>query len=267
MRNRLLRNWVGRRRSHEQSAASVERHGPSLRGPGIDELAEVVDAEANGLADADWFELAAAHEMVKAGRSRKYPRGSLVFSEGDDAHEVLIVRSGRVKVVAVAPNGREVVLNVLDDGSVLGELSAVDGGPRSATVIALEPTEVLVLAHAAFQALLASNAEIARAIVGVIASRLRAADRRQLEFGSNDAIGRVCHRLLDLRERYGKPQTDGRVMVELPFSQTDLANWAGLSREAVVKGLRSLRLLGWIELDGRTVTILNDAAIRDRSIQ
>ena len=87
------------------------------------------------------------------------------------------------------------------------------------------------------------------------------------EFGSNDAIGRVCHRLLDLRPRYGRALADGRVRVELPFSQTDLANWAGLSREAVVKGLRSLRSLGWIESDGRSITVIDETALVTRAAQ
>lgn len=205
--------------------------------------------------------------VVAAASVRRYPRGSLVFAEGDEAHDVLIVRSGSVKVVVVALNGREVVLDVLDEGAVLGELSALDGGPRSATVFALEPTEVLVLGHDAFGRLLDTHADMARTIVGVLVARLRGADRRQLEFGSNDAIGRVCHRLLDLRQRYGRALADGRVLVELPFSQTDLANWAGLSREAVVKGLRSLRSLGWIESDGRSITVLDEAALATRAAQ
>lgn len=202
-----------------------------------------------------------------AAHVRRYPRGSLVFAEGEEAHDVLIVRSGTVKVVVVALNGREVVLDVLDEGAVLGELSALDGGPRSATVFALEPTEVLVLGHDAFRRLVDDHADVARTIVGVLAARLRGADRRQLEFGSNDAIGRVCHRLLELRRRYGHALADGRVLVELPFSQTDLANWAGLSREAVVKGLRSLRSLGWIDSDGRSITVLDETALVARAAQ
>lgn len=171
------------------------------------------------------------------------PRGSLVFAKGDEAHDVLIVRSGSVKVVVVALNGREVVLDVLDEGAVL------------------------VLGHNAFGRLLDTHADMARTIVGVLVTRLRGADRRQLEFGSNDAIGRVCHRLLDLRQRYGRALADGRVRVELPFSQTDLANWAGLSREAVVKGLRSLRSLGWIESDGRSITVIDETTLVTRAAQ
>ena len=205
--------------------------------------------------------------LIDRSRVRRYPKGSVVFAEGDDAHDVLIVRSGAVEVVTTALNGREVVLDVLHAGEVLGELSVIDAGPRSATVKTLEPTEVFAIRHQDFHMLLEDHASIGAAILAALAVRLRNADRRQLEFGSNDALGRVCHRIVDLSDRYGKPLPDGSVSIILPFSQTDLANWAGLSREAVVKALRALRSLGWIDSHGSSVTIINEPAIRFRADQ
>jgi CRP/FNR family transcriptional regulator, cyclic AMP receptor protein len=203
--------------------------------------------------------------LIAAGRPRRYPKGSLVFAAGDEGHDVLIIQSGAVKVVVGAPNGREVILDVLHAGEVLGELSAVDGGPRSATVFALESTEVLVVAHRTFRELLAKHASIGDALLTLLSHRLRGSGLRQLEFGSNDALGRLCQRIIELGQRYGQRDDNGRLAVEVPFSQTDLANWAGLSREAVVKGLRSLRTLGWIESDGKRIVVVDDQALRDRS--
>ena len=162
--------------------------------------------------------------LAAAGHARKYPKASLVFSAGDEGHEVLIVRSGAVKVVVSALNGREVILDVLHGGEVLGELSAVDGGPRSATVVTLEPTEVLAVSQREFRRLMTEHADIGATLLAVLAARLRDADRRQLEFGANDAIARVCHRLLELRQRYGRVDPDGRIVIDVPFSQADLAN-------------------------------------------
>jgi CRP-like cAMP-binding protein len=223
-------------------------------GPGVDEptFLDALDADAR-------------EALIAAGRPRRYPRGSLVFAEGDEGHDVLVVQSGAVKVVVGAPNGRDVILDVLHPGEILGELSAVDGGVRSATVLALEPTEVLVVSQDRFQELLREHSSIGRSLLGVLSLRLRGAARRQLEFGANDAIGRVCLRIIDLRQRYGQVQADGRVVVQVPFSQADLANWAGLSREAVVKGLRSLRSLGWIDSDGNRITVLDEPALADRA--
>jgi CRP-like cAMP-binding protein len=203
--------------------------------------------------------------LVAVGRPRRYPKGSLVFAAGDEGHDVLIIESGAVKVVVGAPNGREVILDVLHAGEVLGELSAVDGGPRSATVFTLEPTVVLVIAHRAFRELLANHASVGDALLTLLTHRLRGSGLRQLEFGSNDALGRLCQRILDMGNRYGTRDGNDRLVVEVPFSQSDLANWAGLSREAVVKGLRSLRTLGWIESDGKHITVADGAALRDRA--
>lgn len=205
--------------------------------------------------------------MVAAGRPRRYPRGSLVVAEGDEGHDVLIVRSGAVKVVTVAANGREVVLDVVHAGAILGELSAIDGGPRSASAFALEPTEVLAVSRSSFEALIDRHPQVPRALMAVVGCRLREANRRQLEFGANDALGRVCQRLIELRHRYGTVDALGMPVVHMPFSQSDLANWAGLSREAVVKGLRALRALGWIESNGKMVTVVDEGALLRRAAQ
>jgi CRP-like cAMP-binding protein len=88
--------------------------------------------------------------------------------------------------------------------------------------------------------------------------------RHQLEFGTGDALGRVCARLAELADRYGE-QAEGMVLIRSPVSQTDLASWTGLSREAVVKALRSLRRLGWVENTGRQFVIRDAERVRQRA--
>ncbi|MFN0092055.1 MAG: Crp/Fnr family transcriptional regulator [Acidimicrobiales bacterium] len=215
----------------------------------------------------DALDAAAAAELRSLGRPRHYPRGSLLFAEGDVAHEVVVILHGAVKVVATATSGRQVVLEVLEDGALLGELSAMDGGDRSATAIALTPVEVLALPQSAFRRLVNQHPELAAALLHLLAERLRGASRRQLEFGANDALGRLCQRLEELVRRHGAADGAGRTVIELPFSQQDLAAWAGLSREAVVKGLRALRTLGWVEAAGRRLVFLDEAAVHERARQ
>jgi CRP/FNR family transcriptional regulator, cyclic AMP receptor protein len=97
-----------------------------------------------------------------------------------------------------------------------------------------------------------------------VAGRLRDTSRRQVEFGTVDALGRVCGRLAEMMDRYGHP--DGRrVNITTPLSQSEMGAWAGLSREAVVKSLAALRALGWISTTGRTITIIDPAAVRARA--
>jgi CRP-like cAMP-binding protein len=214
------------------------------------------------LEDLDVDARAAVRE---AALVRRYPRGSLLFAEGDPGHEVLIITDGAVKVVVTAESGREVVLDVLEGGELLGETAAIDGGPRSATAFALTQVEVLAVPQARFRELVDEYPRLAGELLQMFASRMRGAARRQLEFGTNDALGRVCQRLVDLAERYGTTGEGGRVVVDAPVTQSELAAWSGLSREAVVKGLRALRRLGWIEVDGRRLVVLDPAAVSERA--
>ena len=204
--------------------------------------------------------------LVAVGRVRRYPRGSLLFAEGDAATEVLVVREGSVKILLASLGGREVVLDVMEPGDLLGELSAIDAGERSATAIALTNVEVLAIPQAAFQHRLVGDPALTLYLLRTLAARMRGASRRQLEFGSSDALGRLCHRLLELIDRQDQAANAGATRtVTVPMSQHDLAAWAGLSREAVVKAIHTMKRLGWIETSGRQITVLELDAMTRRA--
>ena len=205
----------------------------------------------------------AALEAV--GRQRSFPSGQVLFLEGDDGHEVFVVLSGQVKIVTTSPTGRDVILDVFDENSLLGELSAIDGHGRSATAIALTQVTVLCVPTDAFLAFLEAHGAAATALLRLVAARLRRSSQRQLEFGTSDALGRLCTCLLTMLDRYG---SDGGAVprtVRMPLAQHEIAAMTGLSREAVVKGLRALRSLGWIDLHTRDLAILDEAALRARA--
>ena len=88
--------------------------------------------------------------------------------------------------------------------------------------------------------------------------------RRQVEYGALDAIGRVCRRLVELMNRYGEP-TGSAMLIRGPLTQGDIAAWAGLSREAVVKALSGLRTLGWVTTTPRSITVVNVDAVTSRA--
>jgi CRP/FNR family transcriptional regulator, cyclic AMP receptor protein len=205
-----------------------------------------------------------AAEFARLGARRRFPAGSALFVEGDPAHEVLVLLAGEVKVSVGSADGREVVLDVFEPGVLIGELSAIDGGRRSATVTALSPVEVLTVAAPAFDEFLDRYPQVLRLLLVGVIERLRTRVRHQLEFGAGDALGRVCARLAELADRYGE-QAEGLVLIRSPVSQTDLASWTGLSREAVVKALRSLRRLGWVENTGRQFVIRDAERVRQRA--
>jgi CRP/FNR family transcriptional regulator, cyclic AMP receptor protein len=204
-------------------------------------------------------------ELFAIGTRRRYPSGATLFFEGDPAHEALVILDGQIKAVVLATGGREVILDVLGPGSLLGELAAIDAGPRSASALALTQVEVLAVSNGAFDEYLLEHPAVLRDLAVVVVTRLRDSDRRQLEFGTEDSLGRLCIRIVELAKRYGRTDADGRIQIESPLSQGDLAAWSGLSREAVVKSMRKLRDLGWIENKGPSITLLQPELIQARA--
>jgi CRP-like cAMP-binding protein len=209
---------------------------------------------------------AAADEIRRLGARRRFPAGAVLFLAGDAAHEAIILLSGEVKVSVGSADGKEIVLEVFEAGALLGELSVIDGKPRSATVTALTPVEVLAVAAGSFNEFLDRHPRVLRRLLIDVVGRLRSRVRHQLEFGAGDALGRVCARLADLADRYGEARPDG-VVVQSPLNQSELAAWTGLSREAVVKALRALRQLDWIDVSGRTFVVKDFERLRGRATQ
>jgi len=205
-----------------------------------------------------------AHELRAAGRERAYGANVTLFHEGDDAGPVIVLLRGRVKVAA-ADSGREAIIAVREPGDLIGEMSAIDGSPRSATATALEPVEVIVVSREAFVAFLDRTPGVALLLARALARRLRDADRKRIEYLAQDTVGRVCSRLVELADRFGETESDG-VHIELAITQEDLAGWTGSSREAVIRALRTLRELGWIETRRRGVTLLEIEQLRQRAV-
>jgi CRP/FNR family transcriptional regulator, cyclic AMP receptor protein len=198
------------------------------------------------------------------GRRRTFSSGQVLFTEGDEGRDVIVLLDGSVKIVSAAPSGREVILEVIDGGELVGEMSAIDGQPRSATAVALTAVDILVIPTPQFLSFLEEHGSAATALLRLVVTRLRHSSRRQLEFGTSDALGRLCACMLRMLDRYGGTDDRG-AHVTMPLAQHEIAAMTGLSREAVVKGLRSLRALGWIDLQARELTVLDYDAMQSRA--
>jgi CRP/FNR family transcriptional regulator, cyclic AMP receptor protein len=206
-----------------------------------------------------------AADLHVAGRRRAYGPGVTLFHEGDDSGPVVVLLSGRVKVATLGGAGREAIIAVRGPGDLIGELSAIDGGPRSATVTTLEATEALLVAGSAFAGFLERRGRIALVLLRMVSGRLRYADSQQAQFATQDVVGRVARRLLELGERFGVAE-NGRTEIELPLSQEELAAWTGSSREAVSKALQVLRTLHIVETGRKHITLLDADALRRRAL-
>lgn len=200
-------------------------------------------------------------ELLRQGHHERHEAGSTLFREGTTSATVVLLQDGRVKVTNVTEDGREALLAIRGPGDVLGELGALDGAPRSATVTAVDDIEALVLPASAFRALVERDGRLALRILRIVNNRLRDADRKRVEFGALDTPSRLALRLLELSRRYGQSTGDGTDLA-LPLTQDELAGWVGSSREAIAKALRTFRDEGWIETRRRQITILDENALR-----
>jgi CRP-like cAMP-binding protein len=204
-------------------------------------------------------------DLHQRGSQRRYRAGATLFLEGDLSDWVALVTDGRVKVSAATTEGKEVVLAVCGPGELLGELSAIDASPRSATATAIDAVHAQVVTGEKFRAFLAESPRASLAFLRSLSGRLRDADRRRVEFVALDSVGRVATRVMEMAERYGVVMADGTTRVDIPLSQEELAGLTGASREAVGKALQLFRQRGWIRTGRRTITILDVEGIRSRA--
>lgn len=205
-------------------------------------------------------------ELREHGRLQRYRPGGVLLYEGQVEAPVAIVLEGRVRVSALASDGRELVLAFCGPGSILGELAALDHGRCSATVSAIDEVQAITLRPAAFHEFLRARPDAAIALLRLVGSRLRNADRSRVEFAALDAAGRVAARIVELSDRFGQTEPDGAVVISLALSQEELASWVGCSREATVKALAQLRGLGLIETGRRRLRVNDVEALRKRSV-
>jgi CRP-like cAMP-binding protein len=201
--------------------------------------------------------------LLSTGRSVALPAGSSLLFEGDVSGRVVALVSGFARVFATAQNGREVLLNVVGPGELLGTVSALDGGPHSASVTALGEAEVVFIDATTFRRLLGAEPSLAAAVAAALARDLRRVERHRVELSAYDVPTRLAGRLVDLADHIA----DGALPVTLPVSQRELAEWCGASREAVTKALKGFRSRGWVATDQGSVTLLDIDALRARAPQ
>jgi len=199
-------------------------------------------------------------ELRRKATRRRYRRDSTLILQGDRSDTVQFVLTGRVKASHLTPDGKDVVLAVRGPGTIVGEQSAFDAGPRSATVTALDPVETLVTAGEAFRDFVARHPGVALVLLATMSRRLRQADGKRVEYSAYDIPGRVARLLLELSREYGEA-FDGAIKIGLPLSQEELAGWVGASRVAVSKALRLLRVRGAIETRYRAILVLDTDAL------
>jgi len=181
---------------------------------------------------------------------RSVPRGAMLMAEGDLTDSLYMIIAGRLKVMMGDAEGKEVILALLGPGEIVGEMGLIDDSPRSATVIAIESSELLSISKREFRKCLAGNFEMTMGVMRGLVRRLREADRKIGSLALLDVYGRVARLLIDMAEN-----VNGQRVVTKRLPKQDIAKMIGASREMVSRVMKDLQLGGFIETHGSTIVL------------
>lgn len=201
--------------------------------------------------------------LVALLRRRRVARGAQVLSAGSAGDDLVVLLEGRVKLVAFGAERREVVLGIRRPGELIGEMAALGGQRRSATAVAIDDAEVGVLRADEFRGFLAEHPDSALVLMRMLIRRLTEATQEVVDLATQDSVGRVAKRLLELSSEHGSVTEEG-MRIDLSLTQDELASWTGATRETVSRALRLMRRLGWVTTDNRSITVLDAGALRER---
>jgi CRP/FNR family cyclic AMP-dependent transcriptional regulator len=194
--------------------------------------------------------------LAPGGAVRAYAKNVVIVSEGDTTDSLYVVLAGRVKAFVSDGSGREAVVNTIGVGDYFGEL-VLDGGPRSASIMTLEPSRLFVIPQADAERLLEANPEFARDLLRKLIGKVRALTDRVADLALKDVYARLV-KFID--ENASAEQ--GRRVISERLTQTDIAERIGGSREMVSKILKDLAAGGYVAVEGRQIVVLRDLPAR-----
>ena len=198
-------------------------------------------------------------KFAELTRERAYPKGSVILFQDDPGDSLFVLRTGRVKVVLIGEDGREVILGVLEPGAHFGELALIDDQPRSAHVIAMDDANLLILRREDFRRRVEANPTVAWALLTELSRRLRRADVKIGGLVLLDVPGRIARLLLDLADEAGSEA------IEKPLTHQTIAQMIGASRETVSRAMKEFQDAGLITVERRRIAVGDREALEKRS--
>jgi CRP/FNR family transcriptional regulator, cyclic AMP receptor protein len=202
--------------------------------------------------------------LAERAVERSYLRHGRLFYQGDPGTGLFVVASGLVKVLVTSEDGEEMVLVTLGPGEALGELSIVDGGPRSASAEALEPTVALVITRPVLLDLAARDRALTEALLHTLGSLLRRLTEQASDLVFLDLPGRMAKLLAGLAAERGSETPDG-IELDANLTQTDLAGMVGASRQSVNQILQGFARRGYLQVRGRRIVVHRLDLLRRRA--
>lgn len=196
---------------------------------------------------------------------RTYKKGQLVFSEADAGDALFVVVEGLLKVFLTSEEGEELVLVTLRPPDVFGELALLDGGPRSASVEALEGSTLIALRRTDFLEVIREDPVMTETLLRSLGRLVRRLTQQASDLIFLDLHGRVAKLLLRFAGEAVGAANDGPVVLDLNLTQTDIASMVGGSRQSVNKVLRAFERKGYVELQGRKILVQRPDLLRARA--
>lgn len=183
-----------------------------------------------------------------------------IFQAGEPGDSLYVILAGKVKVSLYSHDGKEAILSLMGVGGVFGEMSLLDGQPRSAAVSALETCRLLQISRSDFLAFLRGHQEVSLKLLTELCQRLRATNGMVENLSFHNLAARLAKLLIDLGQQHGRAEPDG-VRIRLRLSQEEIGNLVGASRESVNKQLRAWVESGWVEYQHSTMVLKNVEAL------
>lgn len=195
---------------------------------------------------------------------KRYNARDLVVQQTDPSGELYVIVEGHLKVLSAGADGRDTALGIMGPGEVIGEVPLLDGGPRSATVAALEPCELLVIRREPFLKLLETSPKISIELLRVFATRLRRLTERSEDLAFLRVGERLAKRIVGLAAEYGEPQKDGSVRITVKLSQQEVGELVNATRESVNKHIKAWEDEGLLSQQGGHIVIRDLETLRHR---
>jgi CRP-like cAMP-binding protein len=182
-------------------------------------------------------------------RMRTIEKGATIFAKGDPGSSLFAILEGQVKVISFSAQGKYAVLNILSPGDIFGEIALLDGGERTADVIAISDCKLIVIERRDFLPLVHSSPDISQKLIEVLCARLRNTSRQVEEVMFLDLSAKLSKTLLRLRESAGGQR--------ISLTQSELAQMIGASRESTNKQLRDWENLKWLQLERGEIILID----------
>ncbi|MFC1485973.1 Crp/Fnr family transcriptional regulator [Candidatus Latescibacterota bacterium] len=199
--------------------------------------------------------------IIRFSTTRKYPKETMIFLEDEEGDTLFIILKGKVKVSNFSESGKEIILSILNAGDFFGEMSLLDGKPRSASVTAIEDSELRLVHRNDFLSVIKKHPQIAFKLLGELSSRLRKADQLIDSLANLNVTGRIAGILLQLAEERGI-QTNQGVLIQSRPTHQELANMVGATRETVTRVLKQLEVKKYVTMSGKDLCIVNPDLFR-----